>query len=136
MITEEQRRTKDLLNNLLPQLPSNGPTEFNKWLEFITSFIKNEIKEAAAATSAITHSNNHNNSRVNNSKDITSVNGNEESNSSSSSASGGDINNSCEVLLLQNAQLQKSLDEYKSIVADTVSSLFFSFILWVISVCI
>lgn len=123
MIADEQRRTKDLLTNLLPHLPSNGPTEFNKWLEFITSFIKNEKKEAAAAASAITHSNNHNNSRVNNSKDVASVNGNEESNSTSSSsnASGGDVNNSCEVLLLQNAQLQKSLDEYKSIVADTVS---------------
>lgn len=122
MIADEQRRTKDLLTNLLPHLPSNGPTEFNKWLEFITSFIKNERKEAAA----ITHSNNHNNSRVNNSKDVASVNGNEESNSTSSSsnASGGDVNNSCEVLLLQNAQLQKSLDEYKSIVADTVSSYF------------
>jgi ribosome-binding protein 1 len=114
IVADEQNRTKEMLGNLLPQLPSNGPKEFNKWLEFTTSFIQKEIN------AAVSHTNNHSN-KVNNShnNDVANVNGSEEAISTSSSSSTVGDTNSCEVLLLQNAQLQKSLDEYKNIVADT-----------------
>lgn len=59
------------------------------------------------------------------------MNGNESisssSNTSSSSSSDAVAANCSEALLLQNAQLQKSLDEYKNIVADTVKILGFIF---------
>ncbi|XP_063696225.1 ribosome-binding protein 1 isoform X2 [Culicoides brevitarsis] len=105
IIADEQNRTKETLVKLIPELPSNGPTEFNKWLEFTTSFLKKKL-------AASTQNSSSNSSKVNNSH----MNGNE---SISSSTFSSDTNNCSEALLLQNAQLQKSLDDYKNIVADT-----------------
>lgn len=99
-------------------MPSNGPTEFNKWLEFTSSFIKKKLAEAQnSSNNKVAQA--ENSSKVNNSHNM---NGNDtiSSSSSNNSTSSSDANNCSEALLLQNAQLQKSLDEYKNIVADTV----------------
>lgn len=99
-------------------MPSNGPAEFNKWLEFTSSFIKKKLTAAAAQNSSNSKSTlaqAESSSKVNNSHNM---NGNESISSSNTSTS--DANSCSEALLLQNAQLQKSLDEYKNIVADTV----------------
>lgn len=103
-----------MLLKLLPELPSNGPTDFNKWLEFTSSFINKKLTTSAAAAQNISSNNN---SKVN-SNNSHNMNGNESISSNTTSSS--DVNSSSEALLLQNAQLQKSLDEYKNIVADTV----------------
>lgn len=148
IIATEQLQTKQLLNDYLHQqadlkLPSNGPNNFKEWLEFLTSFIKNELNEARTVVvqTSSTHNNssrlanNHQNDINDDTEEEEEVEGDTATNGQLLSSAtvnggaagdfvviGGTNNGSSEVLLLQNAQLQKSLDEYKNIVADTVST--------------
>lgn len=144
IVTAEQARAKTVLNELLVdlKLPSNGPSAFDDWLQFVSSFIRKEL--AAAKVENMSHNSlNHHHpssgagddSNSESSGDTTTTT-NKSGSSTNSPATSNNLNGSStgevvvaatgvgnsEVLLLQNAQLQKSLDEYKNIVADTVSS--------------
>lgn len=141
IVANEQQQTKQLLNELLTdiKLPSTGPANFQEWLEFVSSFIKKELvasKQAAAAAVAEAASHNSLNHHQNSTDDSESNNSGGDSSSSRVSPTNSTLNGNgnstgdaissvtnSEVLLLQNAQLQKSLDEYKNIVADTVSDI-------------
>lgn len=137
IVATEQQQTKQLLNELILselKLPSNGPSQFPEWLEFVSSFIKKELAASrqavavanAAAKEAATHNslNNHQNNTDDSNKSGNYNSASTTSNNLNGNGTGDGLassNSSSEVLLLQNAQLQRSLDEYKSIIADTVS---------------
>lgn len=134
IVATEQTRTKALLNELLAdcKLPSNGPSNFTDWLEFVTSFIKKELVAAAASATTVSYNSLNNHQSVGDDSNSSESSGDSKSGNSNSPITAAINGNGAgdaatinvansEVLLLQNAQLQKSLDEYKNIVADTVS---------------
>lgn len=116
-MTSEQTRTRELLLKYFPEIPTNSPVvDFTQWLEFVCSFLKKE--------STIIHSNegcNGNNTNMNDHHKTENISEDVKRHNASSVNGGDTYDKTNEILLLQNAQLQKSLDEYKNIVADTVS---------------
>lgn len=105
-IEAEQQRTRQIFERLFPDAPS-GPTSYNLWIDHIASYI--EQYNAKNKQQQHTVKNANNNSNVNNS-DTNHVNNN----------SNNDVA-STEELILQNAKLQTTVDEYKTIVAETVN---------------
>ncbi|XP_038115706.1 ribosome-binding protein 1 isoform X1 [Culex quinquefasciatus] len=147
VILEEQNRTKDLLVKLLPtEIVSALPLDaanFYSWLESTVVCIQEQQQEcirtateaaaaaaAAAASVAVTTTTNSNNSTEvghlncnsrssNNNSSLyenNDANGNDGSNKNG--APEGDLEDQ-QVLAQRNEQLQKTVDQYKTIIADT-----------------
>ncbi|EDS40477.1 lamin [Culex quinquefasciatus] len=147
VILEEQNRTKDLLVKLLPtEIVSALPLDaanFYSWLESTVVCIQEQQQEcirtateaaaaaaAAAASVAVTTTTNSNNSTEvghlncnsrssNNNSSLyenNDANGNDGSNKNG--APEGDLEDQ-QVLVQRNEQLQKTVDQYKTIIADT-----------------
>lgn len=121
-------KVKDLLAKHFPEATSSIPHDGDdsKWLESILENLKmqlvsNKSSRTSTNTSPIANNNKAtNNNHINNCSDVetnnlnnSSVNG--DSKSSTSSAAENDL------VLFQNAQLKTTVEEYKNIIAETVS---------------
>lgn len=147
VILEEQNRTKDLLVKLLPAeivsaLPLDA-TNFYSWLESTVVCIQEQQQEcirtateaAAAAAAAATATSNSNSTEVhlncnsrssNNNSSLYENNDAHDGSNNGSSSSSSNKNGAPEVdfeeqqlLVQRNEQLQKTVDQYKTIIADT-----------------
>lgn len=114
-------KVKDLFAKHFPDtLPASADGDDTKWLESTLEKLKMQIvsnKSSLNNTSPIANNNNvTNNNHLNNNsvKDSSAVNGDSNSSTSSSVAEN-------ELILLQNAQLKTTVEEYKNIIAETVS---------------
>lgn len=143
VILEEQNRTKDLLVKLLPQeivsaLPLDA-TNFHSWLESAVTCIR-EQQECVRLSATTTPSNNstesvhHNfnntsrssNNSANNNSSLNEQNDAHDGKTDEGSSKNGapelaDTAEDQQALALRNEQLQKTVDQYKIIIADTVS---------------
>jgi hypothetical protein len=127
IILEEQNRTKELLLKLLPSDISScvqvqGEADFYTWLESTISCIK-EQQENIRLNNSNDHQLDSSNAQNGNSHHGPE-NGNDDDESEGEVAVNGSNNehdSEKEMLLLRNAQLQATVDEYKTILADTVS---------------
>lgn len=119
-------RTKEVFERLFPSVASN--VDYDTWLQNLSSQIEqlqqqsqNCLKQKSNATT--------NHQQQNGDEDIESnepVTGNGTENHYGQD-NGVKLSPSTEELLLQNAQLKTTVDEYKTIVADTVRKLFIDF---------
>lgn len=119
-------KVKDLFANHFPEVAASALNDGDdtKWLESVLENLKIQlvsIKSSDASTNS--NSNNNlltNNNHLNNYSDVGTNNIN-------NSAVNGDSNNlpastgENELVLLQNAQLKTTVEEYKNIIAETVS---------------
>lgn len=141
VILEEQNRTKDLLVKLLPQeivsaLPLDA-TNFHSWLESAVTCIR-EQQECVRLSATTTPSNNstesvhHNfnntsrssNNSANNNSSLNEQNDAHDGKTDEGSSKNGapelaDTAEDQQALALRNEQLQKTVDQYKIIIADT-----------------
>uniref|UniRef100_U5EQN6 Putative ribosome binding protein 1 log a dog n=1 Tax=Corethrella appendiculata TaxID=1370023 RepID=U5EQN6_9DIPT len=130
IILDEQNRTKEFIIKLLPtelkessatSSTNNSNINFENWLEIT---LKNFVKQQQQN---ISDKNNHINSTNNSSNNSNNNSNNSEEKTINGNAGGGesDVDGGAEkeTLLLRNAQLQKSVDDYKSIIAETESIL-------------
>lgn len=108
LIAAEQAKTKDLLLKHFPDITSPAG-DHHSWLD--------KALDAVKATTTNHLSTNNFNSSSNSDKVANHVTNNGNCVATPSNAES-------EVLLLQNAQLQTTVDEYKTIIADTVSGFF------------
>ncbi|XP_062562115.1 golgin subfamily B member 1 isoform X2 [Armigeres subalbatus] len=149
VILEEQNRTKDLLVKLLPQeivsaLPLDA-TNFHSWLESTVTCIREQqesvrlLAASNASVVAATPSNNstesvhhsfnntsrssnnstNNNSSLNDQIDVHGGKTDEGSSKNGAPELAEDTPEDQQALTLRNEQLQKSVDQYKLIIADT-----------------
>lgn len=107
-IEDEQIRTKQILERLFPDCPT-GPTDYHQWIDHIATYIEQRN---------VAHLKQQNNNSANNSSEIISTK-NHINNSDMHSDS--TLTAATEDLILQNAKLQATVDEYKTIVGETVS---------------
>lgn len=117
-------KVKDLITKYFPNTiaPLNDDTN---WLENVLENLKlqlasnkTNLNSSTSSSSDAKHLNNCNDLE-NNKLNSSTVNLNGDTNSSSSKADN-------EMILLQNAQLKTTLEEYKNIISETVSLIFFS----------
>ncbi|XP_055606984.1 kinesin-related protein 3 isoform X2 [Uranotaenia lowii] len=149
VILEEQTRTKDLLFKLLPSdivsaLPLDA-TNFQSWLETTATCIREQLESSrkVVSTSSSTSTNtapvsevhtsnnncNNNTSRSSNSNNNNSLHDNNDAHDghdvegnesrSKNGAPESDSDEDPQSLVLKNEQLQKTVDQYKCIIADT-----------------
>lgn len=125
---EDISRTKQVFERLFPDIPSG--VEYDTWLNTVSSHIENlqqqqlttqanqqnSTKRKAAAT---IDANNHQNGDDEDSSSEENITGNGTHHYKQDN--GVKLSPSTEELVLQNAQLKTTVDEYKLIVADTVS---------------
>lgn len=104
-LTDEQVRTKQILERLFPNAITKSSAHksagnYNDWLTTITAHIENHLQQQQT--------------NANNCNSISKSNG---------TADGNDdgARQITDELILQNAKLKTTVDDYKSIVADTVS---------------
>lgn len=119
------KKVKDLFTQHFPEATSSiSDGDVSKWLESALENLKLQLVSNKSSRSTSTNSSTANsvtnNNHLNNCSDVeksnlnnSAVNG--DSNSSTSSAAEN------EVVLLQNAQLKTTVEEYKNIIAETVS---------------
>ena len=114
-------KVKDLFAKHFPDtLPTSNDGDDTKWLESALEKLKMQIvsnKSGLNNTSPIANNNVTNNNHLNNNSvnnNSTAVNGDSNSSTSSSVAEN-------EIVLLQNAQLKTTVEEYKNIIAETVN---------------
>lgn len=124
-------KVKDLFAKHFPDAASTSNDDAgdgSKWLESVLENLKVQLvvsnkssRSGTSTNSPIANNNNvTNNNHLNNSSDV-------ETNSLNNSAVNGDSNSSTssaaenELVLLQNAQLKTTVEEYKNIIAETVS---------------
>ncbi|XP_055676450.1 ribosome-binding protein 1 isoform X2 [Lutzomyia longipalpis] len=121
-----ENRTRSKIIKIFPNIPT-GPTQYDQWIEHVGEY----LRECCTSTSSIQHS-----ATIINTSASNSCKNNSNSESSDVGADGknvttnnhsvesedgadGSSDDRLETLLLQNAQLQRTVDEYKIIVADT-----------------
>lgn len=124
-------KVKELFAQTFPDVASSTSTDGDdtKWFESVLENLKLQLvsnktslnNTASTNTSPIANNNNQtNNNHLNNCSDV-------ETNNLNNSAVNGDSNSSTssnaenELVLLQNAQLKTTVEEYKNIIAETVS---------------
>lgn len=126
----EATKVKYLLAKHFPETTSSMPDDRDdsKWLESVFENLKiqlvsNKSSRTSTNTSSIANNNNEtNNNHLNNCSDV-------ETNNLNNSSVNGDSNSSAsstaesELVLFQNAQLKTTVEEYKNIIAETVSLL-------------
>uniref|UniRef100_A0A1L8DS95 Putative ribosome binding protein 1 log a dog n=1 Tax=Nyssomyia neivai TaxID=330878 RepID=A0A1L8DS95_9DIPT len=122
---EVENRTKSKIIKIFPNIPT-GPTQYDQWIDHVGEY----LRDKCTSTSSIQHStiintstsNSYKNNSNSESSDVgadgKSVTTNNHSVESEDGADGVS-DDRLETLLLQNAQLQRTVDEYKIIVADT-----------------
>ncbi|KAG4077356.1 hypothetical protein HA402_009757 [Bradysia odoriphaga] len=103
-VEDEQIRTKQILERLFPDCPK-GPADYHQWMDHIATYIEQRN---------VAHLKQQNNNSA--SSEIISTK-NHINNSDTHSDSTGTA--ATEDLILQNAKLQATVDEYKTIVAET-----------------
>lgn len=122
-------KVKDLFAQHFPEATSSTKSDGDdtKWLESVLENLKMQLVSNKSSlsnstnTSPIANNNNvTNNNHLNNCSDV-------EKNNLNNTATNGDSNSSTssnsenELVLLQNAQLKTTVEEYKNIIAETVS---------------
>lgn len=119
---EEILRTKQVLERLFPNVPSD--VDYNSWLTNLSSHIEQQQKHQQQSNQqnclkqkSTIESNNHQNGE-DDSDSEENITGNGTHHHKQDN--GVKVSPSTEELVLQNAQLKSTVDEYKSIVADTV----------------
>lgn len=112
----EVKKVKELFTQHFPEATTSATNDDGtKWLESVLENLKQQIVSNKSSLSNTTNSPIANNNHLNNSSDVdkSKLNG-DTSNSSTSSPEN-------EVVLLQNAQMKATVEEYKNIIAETVS---------------
>lgn len=109
-------RTKQVLERLFPNIPSNTDDDvtYDIWLTNVTKHIEQQILQQQQREAS-------QNKQIKQSID----NKNHQNGNNHLSDNGAALNNSTEELLLQNAKLKATVDEYKTIISETV--IFFSY---------
>ncbi|XP_059612817.1 ribosome-binding protein 1 isoform X2 [Phlebotomus argentipes] len=121
---ELEERTRSKITKLFPNIPS-GPTQYDQWLDHVGDYLKDHYTSASSIQHSTIINTSTSNSCKNNSNsesDVGAADGKSvtTNNHSVDSEEGGEgSSDSLDTLLLQNAQLQRTVDEYKIIVADT-----------------
>lgn len=120
----EVTKVKELFTQHFPEATAAPTTDDGaKWLESVLENLKQHIvsNKSLSNTTNSPIANNVTNNHLNNCRDV-------DKKKLNSSALNGDSNSSTsqnaesEVVLLQNAQLKTTVEEYKTIIAETVSS--------------
>lgn len=106
---------KDLFAKHFPDvsLSSSTTSSDDAWLDSVLENLKSQIVSNKSSTNAISVTNNHQNSNCSDNFNNKPLNG-DSSNSNNATSEN-------EKILKQNAQLKSSVEEYKKIIADTVS---------------
>ncbi|CAO1406429.1 unnamed protein product [Diamesa serratosioi] len=139
VVADELKKVKDLVVKYFPDMEiatGNSTTNTDqKWIEGVLENLKKQLVSNKTSKSSSTIANNNLNNKTNNNHNNNNNNGSDvetnniNSNSSSNSVANGGSNGTAtpfadtEILLLQNAQLKSTVEEYKSIIADTESML-------------
>lgn len=102
-------RTKQMLERLFPNIPSKADDNDDIWLTNVTKHIEQHIQQQ-------------NNEILSQNKQLKqqSIENNSHQNGNHCSDNGTTISSSDEELLLQNAKLKTTVDEYKTIISETV----------------
>jgi hypothetical protein len=112
------KKVKDLLIQYFPEAASsNSSDDETKWLQSVLENLKMQLvsnKSNHTTPSSVNHLNNCNDVELNNCN--RTVNGDSPNSATSSSKAEN------ELVLLQNAQLKTTVEEYKNIIAETVSA--------------
>lgn len=112
ILTQEQTRTREILERLFPNAAINTSAQnrnvddYSEWLNQFTSNIESTLQLE--------------NSSVHSSNNKTVVK-NHRDNGTTDGAVDDSVRQTTEELILQNAKLKTTVDEYKTIVAETVS---------------
>lgn len=122
------KTVKDLITQYFPDHVASAAASDDeaKWLKSVLENLKTEIvsnNQSNHSTPTPINANHLNNNSNNNCHDV------EKSNSSSTKALNGDTNSTSspsssgdnEIILLQNAQLRTTVEEYKNIISETVN---------------
>lgn len=125
---EDEQRTKQMLERLFPDCPA-GPANYSDWVNHMDAYIqknnsvikfnKNNSNSNSEPINSTTNSTTTTTNHVNSTTKIAKSNGNVTP--TTTAQSDADIATT-EDLILQNAKLQSTVFEYKTIVAETVSS--------------
>ena len=136
VVADELKKVKDLVVKHFPDTEvatGNSTTNTDhKWIEGVLENLKKQLVSNKTSKSSSTIANNNLNNKTNNNHnnnnngsdlETNNINSNSSSNSVANGGSNGTATPSAdtEILLLQNAQLKSTVEEYKSIIADTVS---------------
>lgn len=121
---EDIPRTKQVFERLFPDIPSD--VEYDAWLNSVSSHIENlqqqqlttQQNSTKRKSTATIDANNHQNGDDEDSSSEENITGNGTHHYKQDN--GVKLSPSTEELVLQNAQLKTTVDEYKLIVADTV----------------
>lgn len=118
----ELSHMKDLFAKHFPDVALSSITtgSEDEWLDSVLENLKSQIVSNKSSTNAISVTNNHQNSNCSDNFNNKPMNG-DSSNSNNATSEGEKF----EKILKQNTQLKSSVDEYKKIIADTVSLLLF-----------
>lgn len=122
-------KVKEVFAKYFPDTTSStSDADGTQWLESVLESLKQQIvsnkssRNSTTTSSPIANNNVTNNNHLNNCSDV-------ETNKLNKNAVNGDSNTSTssaaenEIVLLQNAQLKTTVEEYKNIIAETVSAL-------------
>lgn len=127
-------KVKDLLAKHFPDASalSLNDDDATKWLESVLENLKIQLvskssRSGTSTNSPIANNNVTNNNHLNNCRDVEKSNLNNSTvNGDSNSFASSNAEN--ELVLLQNAQLKTTVEEYKNIIAETVSVIYTSFL--------
>uniref|UniRef100_A0A6B2EHX2 Putative ribosome-binding protein 1 isoform x1 n=1 Tax=Phlebotomus kandelakii TaxID=1109342 RepID=A0A6B2EHX2_9DIPT len=121
-VQEVENRTRSKIIKIFPNIPT-GPTQYDQWLDHVGDYLRDHTSASSIQHSTIINTSTNNSCRNNsNSESDVGADGKNvtTNNHSVDSEDGGEgSSDSLDTLLLQNAQLQRTVDEYKIIVADT-----------------
>ena len=127
------KKVKELFTKHFPEVTLSD-AEGTQWLESVLENLKQQIVSNKSSLSNSTTTNNNNNSNSPIANNVTNNNhlnncSEVETNNLNNSAVNGDSNSSTSSvadneLVLQNAQLKTTVEEYKNIIAETVSLTF------------
>lgn len=112
-LTAEQARTREILERLFPNAAIKTSAlicnveDYSEWLNIFTSNIDSQLDNSSVHSS--------------NNKEVVK---NHRDNGTTDGAVDDSVRQTTEELILQNAKLKTTVDEYKTIVAETVSQYF------------
>lgn len=119
-IAQSLNRTKLVFERLFPTTGVSSDSDYDQWLDQVAAHIEQQQREHASMNS---NSVNHKSSKPAQMSAATITNHvNHKSNSTQSSGSLPAEQHLGNDLILENAKLQATVEQYKTIVADTVSS--------------
>lgn len=118
--TDVTKVTKDLITRIFPDTTKISAENDSKWLESVLENLKMQLVSNKSNHNSTSSSSNakHLNNNTNNCSDV------EKSKLNNNSTLNGDSTPKTadnELILLQNAQLKSTVEEYKNIISETVS---------------